>query len=115
MTKWKLRWRIMRRLFRTFRSNDPSPTASITTYQAEPKPQRRSPSFRQDLPQSLDDLSQEQLELALKVVHQQTMYSPFVGVLNPPQELSQLHQSEWMCLLEVWEQLLNQRLRHPLH
>jgi hypothetical protein len=46
-----------------------------------------------------------------KPLHQ----NPFLVVWEPPQELSLLPQSEWLCLIEVWEQLLNQRRRSPLH
>jgi hypothetical protein len=70
------------------------------------------------LPRSLNELSQPQLELALSVVHNQMHKplhnSPFLVVWEPPQELSHLPQSEWLCLIEVWEQLLNQRRRNPL-
>jgi hypothetical protein len=66
------------------------------------------------LPRSLNELSQAQLELALLVVHRQLGSHPLVAIWEPPEELSYLPQSEWLCLIEVWEQLLHQRRRSPL-
>jgi hypothetical protein len=85
----------------------------------EPPLSRVNRSSPSGSPRSLNELSQAQLELALSVVHNQ-MYkpshqNPFLVVWEPPQELSLLPQSEWLCLIEVWEQLLNQRRRSPLH
>ena len=68
-----------------------------------------------DNPRSLNELSQAQLELALSVVHRQLSSHPLVAIWEPPEELSHLPQSEWLCLIEAWEQLLRQRRRSPLH
>lgn len=85
---------------------------SVPSSRREPPPlslhQAQSP------PRSLNELSQAQLELALSVVHQQMHNHPLVAIWEPPEELSYLPQSEWLCLIEVWEQLLHQRRRSPL-
>ena len=94
-----------------------SPTSQrelVTSSRREPPPlslyQPQLPSH----PRSLNELSQAQLELALSVVHQQTRNHALVAIWEPPEELSYLPQSEWLCLIEVWEQLLHQRRRSPL-
>jgi hypothetical protein len=99
--------------------NKELPSGSTISCGDEPPLSRVNRSSPSDSPRSLNELSQAQLELALSVVHNQ-MYkplhqNPFLVVWEPPQELSLLPQSEWLCLIEVWEQLLNQRRRSPLH
>jgi hypothetical protein len=66
------------------------------------------------LPRSLNELSPAQLELALSVVHKHLHHNPLLTIWEPPEELSLLPQSEWLCLIEVWEQLRHQRRRSPL-
>ena len=81
-----------------------------TSSRREPPPLSTQPLH----PRSLNELSQAQLELALSVVHQRRRSHPLVAIWEPPEELSYLPQSEWLCLIEVWEQLLHQRRRSPL-
>jgi hypothetical protein len=100
------------------RKNQTSQSASVPLSRREPPPLSLGHLRHSPLPRSLNELSQPQLELALSVVHNQMHKplhnSPFLVVWEPPQELSHLPQSEWLCLIEVWEQLLNQRRRNPL-
>jgi hypothetical protein len=102
-----------------FRSSKELPSGLTPFCRGEPPLSRVNRSLPSGSPRSLNELSQAQLELALSVVHNQ-MYkplhqNPFLVVWEPPQELSLLPQSEWLCLIEVWEQLLHQRRRSPLH
>ena len=85
-----------------------------TSSRREPPPLSSHQAQTQSLPRSLNELSQAQLELALSVVHQQLRSHPLLAIWEPPEELSYLPQSEWLCLIEVWEQLLHQRRRSPL-
>jgi len=91
------------------------PSGSMRFYRGEPPQYRGKGSFRSDSPRSLNELSQAQLELALSVVHRQLSSHPLVAIWEPPEELSYLPQSEWICLIEVWEQLQRQRRHNPLH
>jgi len=84
---------------------------SVPSLRREPPPLSLQPA----LPRSLNELNQAQLELALSVVHKQLHSSPLLAIWEPPEELSLLPQSEWVCLIEVLEQLLHQRRRSPLH
>lgn len=92
------------------RKSQPSQRKLTTSSRREPPPLSTQPLH----PRSLNELSQAQLELALSVVHQQLRSHPLVAIWEPPEELSYLPQSEWLCLIEVWEQLLHQRRRSPL-
>ena len=97
------------------RLNRLPPSGSTTSYSDGPPQYRGKGSFRLDNPRSLNELNQAQLELALSVVHQRLSNHPLVAIWEPPEELSYLPQSDWLCLIEVWEQLLHQRRRSPLH
>jgi hypothetical protein len=92
------------------RKSQTSQRKLTTSSRREPPPLSTQPLH----PRSLNELSQAQLELALSVVHQQLRSHPLVAIWEPPEELSYLPQSEWLCLIEVWEQLLHQRRRSPL-
>ena len=94
-----------------------SPTfqsVSVPSSRREPPPLSLQPAQHSFLPRSLNELNQAQLELALSVVHQQLRSHPLIAIWEPPEELSLLPQSEWLCLIEVWEQLQYQRRRSPL-
>jgi hypothetical protein len=105
----------MLRPHRQFQRSKQALSGSVSFYRDEPPLSRDKGSFRSDNPRSLNELSQAQLELALLVVHRQLGGHPLVAIWEPPEELSYLPQSEWLCLIEVWEQLLHQRRRSPLH
>lgn len=96
------------------RKSQPSQRKLATSSRREPPPLSLHQPQIPPHPRSLNELSQAQLELALSVVHRQLCNHPLVAIWEPPEELSYLPQSEWLCLIEVWEQLLHQRRRSPL-
>jgi len=102
------------RLRRQFLRNNQPPGGSVNFYRDEPPLYRDKGSLRSGSPRSLNELNQAQLELALSVVHKQLHSNPLLAIWEPPEELSLLPQSEWVCLIEVLEQLLHQRRRSPL-
>jgi len=87
---------------------------STPSSRREPPPLSLQSHLPHHLPRSLNELNQAQLELALSVVHKQLHSNPLLAIWEPPEELSLLPQSEWVCLIEVLEQLLHQRRRSPL-
>lgn len=91
------------------------PGESMPFYSDEPPQYRGRQSSPSNSPRSLHELSPEQLELALSVVHQQLHSHPLLAIWSPPPELSLLPQTDWLCLIEVWDQLQRQRRQHPLH
>jgi hypothetical protein len=105
----------MSHLHRQSRRNNKAPDGSVSFYRDEPPLSRDKGSLRLGVPRSLNELSPAQLELALSVVHKQMHGSQLLTIWEPPEELSLLPQSEWLCLIEVWEQLQRQRRHNPLH
>ena len=96
------------------RKNQTSQSVSVPLSRREPPPLSLQLPQHSLLPRSLNELSPAQLELALSVVHKHLHLNPLLTVWEPPEELSLLPQSEWLCLIEVWEQLRHQRRRSPL-
>jgi hypothetical protein len=121
IVEWRLAMLRRKKQLSSCKSTPKTPSSeekSRTSQKRLPTSLRREPPLSlqppPSPPRSLNELSQAQLELALSVVHRQLGSHPLVAIWEPPEELSYLPQSEWLCLIEVWEQLLHQRRRSPL-